>query len=393
MHFSSRVPADLAPNRFALALARARVSGRPLLDLTASNPTTVKLDYEEDLLAALASPSSLTYEPHPFGLMSARETVSADFARRRMTVPADRIVLTASTSEAYSVLFKLLCDPGDRVLVPRPSYPLFDHLTRLDAVESDGYALEYHGRWSVDADAMRRAISPRTRAVLIVSPNNPTGSFVDARDLAALAGICRDHGLALIGDEVFADYPLPPHGDMPGVVSAEGVLAFSLGGLSKSVGLPQLKLGWIGIGGPDDLVSAAMARLEVICDSYLSVGTPVQQAAGALIARGSAVRARIRARVTRNYESLVALVRLYPSCAVLPAEGGWYAVIQVPATRTEEDLVVSLLEHDAIIVYPGYFFDFPREAFLVVSLLPDPGTFDAGVRKLFDRSSLPIHAD
>jgi hypothetical protein len=393
MHFSHRVPSDLAPNRFALALAAARQAARPLLDLTVSNPTRVDLGYPDGLLALLGSAASLVYDPQPFGLSPAREAVAADFARRGVALAADRVVLTASTSEAYSVLFKLLCDPGDRVLVPRPGYPLFEHLTRLDAVEADSYLLEHHGRWSVDLDGLRRSISPRTRAVVAVSPNNPTGSFLDASDLAAIAAVCRDHHLALIGDEVFADYPLTPRVAAPSVLSVPDVLAFSLGGLSKSAGLPQVKLGWIGIAGPGDVVAAAATRLEVICDSYLSVGTPIQQAAGALIARGAAIRARIAARIARNYETLLDLVTRYPSCTVLPAEGGWYAVIQVPATQSEEQLIVSLLARDAVVVYPGYFFDFPREAFLVVSLLPVPGTFDAAVTRVFERASLPIHAD
>lgn len=392
MRFSRRVPSDLAPNRFALAMARARESARRLVDLTVSNPTDVNLGYPQDLLAPLAAPASLVYEPQPFGLRAARQAVAKDFARRGVEVPADRVLLTASTSEAYSILFKLFCDPGDRVLVPRPSYPLFEHLTRLDAVEADSYLLDYHGRWSVDLDSIRRAMSPRTRAILAVSPNNPTGSFLDSRDLTALAAICREHQLALIGDEVFADYPLADRAP-PGVLSVTDALTFSLGGLSKSVGLPQLKLGWVGVGGPDDLVAAALARLEVICDSYLSVNTPVQQAAGALMANGAAVRARIAARIKQNYEALVRLATRYPSCAVLPVEGGWYAVIQVPATQSEEDLVVTLLERDAVVAYPGYFFDFPREAFLVVSLLPVPDAFETGVTRVLERASYPVHAD
>ena len=209
MRFSRRVPSDLAPNRFALALAAARVSGAPLLDLTISNPTSVGIDYPPDLLAPLASPAALLYEPHPFGLPAAREAVAADFGRRGIGVVAEHVVLTASTSEAYSILFKLLCEPGDRVLVPRPSYPLFEHLTRLDGVDADSYPLEYHGRWSVDVDELSRSVSATTRAILVVSPNNPTGSFLDARDLREVAALCRRHDLALIGDEVFADYPLP----------------------------------------------------------------------------------------------------------------------------------------------------------------------------------------
>jgi aspartate/methionine/tyrosine aminotransferase len=353
----------------------------------------VQIDYPPDLLAPLSSSASLVYDPHPFGLPAARAAVAGEFARRGIEVPVGRIVLTASTSEAYSILFKLLCDPADRVLVPRPSYPLFEHLTRLDAVEADGYLLECHGRWSIDLDSIRAALSPRTRAILVVSPNNPTGSYLDDRDLAVLGDICRERDLALIGDEVFADYPLADRPPSPGVLTVADVLTFSLGGLSKSAGLPQLKLGWIGVNGRGDLVASALRRLEVICDSYLSVSTPVQQAAGSLIARGAGIRAQIAARIKRNYAALVDLIGRHPACAVLPAEGGWYGVIRVPATRSEEDLVLALLERDAVVTYPGYFFDFPREAFLVVSLLAAPDTFDTGVARLLRRASIPDNAD
>ncbi len=393
MRFSNRVPSDLGPNRFAVSLSRARRAGRDLIDLTASNPTDVGLHYPDDLLAPLSGPASLVYEPHPFGLPSARLAVAGDFARRGIDLPVARIVLTASTSEAYSILFKLLCGPEDEVLVPRPSYPLFEHLTRLDGVEARAYVLEYHGRWSVDLDTVRDALSPRTRAILVVSPNNPTGSYLDDHDLAALGDICRQHHLALIGDEVFADYPLTDRARPIGVLGLAGSLVFGLGGLSKSAGLPQLKLGWIGVNGPEAIVTDALRRLEVICDSYLSVATPVQQAAGLLIARGAAIREQIRARTGRNNAALRDLAAQYPSCAVLPAEGGWYAVVQVPATRSEEDLVLALLERDAVVTYPGYFFDFPREAFLVVSLLPLPDRFEAGVTRLLRRASIADNAD
>ncbi len=393
MHFSARVPSDLGPNRFSVALSRARDTGDRLIDLTASNPTNVGLDYPDDLLTPLSNAASLVYEPQPFGLAAARRAIASDFERRNIALPPERVVLTASTSEAYSVLFKLLCDPGDRVLVPRPSYPLFEHLTRLDAVEACGYLLEYHGRWSIDFDSIRDLLSPRTRAILLVSPNTPTGSFVDSRDLDRLGELCGEHRLALIGDEVFADYPVAVERPAPSVLTLTSALAFGLGGLSKSAGLPQLKLGWIGVAGPAGLVSEALRRLEVICDSYLSVATPVQQAAGVLIARGAATRERITARITRNYEALLGLAARHPSCAVLPVEGGWYAVIQVPATRSEEDLVVALLERDRVVTYPGYFFDFAREAFLVVSLLPAPDEFDTGVARVLRRASIADNAD
>jgi len=383
VHFSGRVPSDLAPNRLAAGLEALRRAGVPLLDLTVSNPTRAGLAYPDGLLARLADAGGLVYEPAPFGLPDARAAVSADFARRGLTVPPDRIVLTASTSEAYSLLFKLLCDPGDRVLVPRPSYPLFEHLSRLDAVRVEPYDLEYHGVWTIDLGSVERAAGEGTRAVLLVSPNNPTGSCLKRDELDALAGLCEARGLALIGDEVFADYPLDPDpGGAAGVLAQDRALTFGLGGLSKSVGLPQLKLGWIGVGGPPPLVAGALARLEVICDTYLSVATPVQRAAADLLARGAAVRQRIQDRIAVNYSALHELTSAHPSCRVLRAEGGWYAVVQVPATRSEEALVLDLLNRQHVVVHPGYYFDFPREAFLIVSLLPAPQPFAEAVGRL-----------
>jgi alanine-synthesizing transaminase len=387
MRFSGRVPSNLAPNRFSLALAAARQAGRRLLDLTVSNPTEVQLGYPRELLAPLADPASLAYEPSPFGLPAAREAVAADFARRGLQVPADRVLLTASTSEAYSFLFKLLCEPGDAVLVPRPSYPLFEHLTRLDGVHAEAYLLDYHGRWSIDFDSLRRGLSPRTRAVLVVSPNNPTGSFVSALDLPRLVEFCAARNLAIIGDEVFADYAFDDVRVPPSVLSVADALTFGLGGLSKSAGLPQLKLGWVGVSGPSALVAEALNRLEVICDSYLSVGTPVQQAAGALIAEAALIRAGIRARVQQNYATMRQMGARYPSSEVLPVEGGWYAVVRVPATQSEEDLVVALLEDDDVVVYPGFFFDFAHEAFLVASLLPQPDEFERAAARVFARAT------
>jgi hypothetical protein len=385
--FSSRIPARLEPNRHHHAVERLRAAGRPLIDLTESNPTRVGIDYPPDLLSVLSAPEALIYEPRPFGLPSAREAVARAFAAERRDVPPDRIVLAASTSEAYSLLFKLLCDPGDEVLVPRPSYPLFEYLTALDGVRATPYALEYHGSWSIDMDSVAAALTPATRAILVVNPNNPTGSYLERDELDALADVCREREMALIGDEVFFDYAIRTPPDAVRVLDQRGALAFSLGGLSKSAGLPQLKLGWIGVSGPPDTVSAAMARLEIICDTYLSVSTPVQVAARALLDAGAARRAAILDRVVRNHAALVAAAGRHPSTDALIVEGGWYAVLQVPAVRPEEELALALLERDGVIVHPGYFFDFPREAFLVVSLLPPPASFEEGVRRLLARAS------
>ncbi len=385
--FSTRTPSDLAPNTLTSAELAARAAGVRLIDLTETNPTRVGLVYPDGALAALAAPEGLSYDPHPFGLPGAREAIAAGIGSPGSPVDPARLVLTASTSEAYAFLFKLLCDPGDEVLVPVPSYPLFEHLTRLELVAVRPYPLDFHGTWSIDAHAVEAAVTPRTRAVLVVSPNNPTGSVITRGDLPALARVCASRELALIGDEVFSDYLIDPRADHARVLDQDEALTFSLGGLSKSAGLPQMKLGWIVAGGPPALVEAALARLEIVCDTFLSVSTPVQRAAGALLEAGRAVRAQILDRVTGNLGTLRSLAARYPACSVLRVEGGWSAVVRVPATRSEESLVLDLLERDHVLAHPGYFFDFPHEAFVVVSLLPPPGEFSEGVARLLARAS------
>lgn len=385
--FSTRVPADLAPNRLAAAERAIRARGVRLIDLTETNPTRVGLAYPEDGLLALGDPAGLSYDPHPFGLASARETVAADIRAAGRPIDPGRVVLTASTSEAYSFLFKLLCDPGDQVLAPVPSYPLFEHLTRLELVEVRPYRLEHHGTWSIDAHEVEAAVTPRTRAILAVSPNNPTGSVLGRSDLAALASLCAERGLALIGDEVFCDYLLDPRPDAARVLDQDLSLTFSLGGLSKSAGLPQLKLGWMAAGGPPALVAEALARLEIICDAFLSVSTPVQRAVGSLVASGRQIRGLILERLKSNLLALQTLVAAAPACSLYRVEGGWSAVIRIPATRSEEAIALDLLEQDRVLVHPGYFFDFPHEAFIVVSLLPEPDEFREGAARLLERAS------
>jgi len=383
--FSSRVTGDLELNRLTRAVRRARAAGTALIDLTISNPTMTGIHYPASVLDSLADPAAMRYEPSPFGLPDARAAVARDSARLGINVAPERVVLTASTSDAYSVLFKLLCAPdGDAVMLPIPSYPLFDHLTRLDGVRSIPYRLEYQGRWAIDFEALDREWTHTVRAVLAVSPNNPTGSILTAAELAALTARCESRDAALIIDEVFADYPLSAqecsHPDRP------ACLTFRLGGLSKSAGLPQVKLGWILVDGPETLARGALVRLELICDTYLSVSTPVQRAAPSLIAAGAVVRAGILDRIRSNDHELRTLAAGYPSIQVLPCEAGWSAVLRVPSTRTEEDLVVELLERDGVLVHPGFFFDFPHESFLVVSLLPERPAFVEGVRRVLERA-------
>ena len=412
--FSERVPPGLEPNRITQAVRCARASARPLLDLTVTNPTTAGFEYAASMLEGLASPEALRYDPQPFGLPEARRAVACDYARHGFDVNPERIVLTSSTSEAYSLLFKLLCQPGAAaVMVPVPSYPLFDHLTALDGVRSIPYRLDYHGRWTIAQEDLDRCWTPAVRAVLAVSPNNPTGSVLSAEEYETL---CADRHAALIIDEVFADYRLtfggsgqsqeavisqssrgptstsalgapPPSAATSRRARAAGApLTFRLGGLSKSAGLPQVKLGWILIDGPDAIAREAMERLEVICDAYLSVSTPVQVAAPRLIAAGAVVRAQILDRVRSNYRALLSAASGHPAIEVLSAEAGWSAVLRVPSARSEEDLVVDLLERDGVLVHPGFFFDFAHEAFIVVSLLPEPQAFAEGMRRVLERA-------
>jgi alanine-synthesizing transaminase len=384
---SSRLPKSLAPNAVARAIDAKRRRGAAIIDLTATNPTSAGFTYPNELLQPLADPRALEYEPQALGLWPARAAVAADFRRRGIVISADRVALTSSTSEAYALLFKLLCDAGDGLLVPHPSYPLFEHLTALESVKAIPYELEYHGAWRIDIDSIARAGDDRVRAILVVSPNNPTGSFLHRDDLAALSDIAAARGWAIIGDEVFADYPLDPAPDATNVLAGADVLTFSLGGLSKSAGLPQLKLGWIGFGGPTAKVDEALAAFEVVADTYLSVSTPVQAAAADLIEQGVAIRAQILARARRNLESLRALAAASPSTNVLRVEGGWSAVMQVPQLRSEEALILELLDKDDVLVHPGYFFDFPREAYVVVSLLVEPASFDRAIARVLTRAA------
>lgn len=388
MTFSARLPDRLQPNAVSVAVETLRASGTPLVDLTESNPTRVGLPYPAGLLASLSGPRALLYEPAPLGLWSAREAVAADAWRRGARIDPADVVLTASTSESYVWLFKLLCDPGDCVLVPRPSYPLFEHLTRLEVVQAVPYDLEYHGRWTIDFARIEDAPAA-TRAVLVVSPNNPTGSFVSTAELDRLAALCARRGWALIADEVFSDYNLDEGHAVTDLTTRVDVRSFSLGGASKSLGLPQVKLGWMTIGGDRRTREEVRSRLELIADTFLSVSTPVQVAAPSLLQEAAVVRSAIRTRIRRNMAEARRIVAAHPSCELLHTEGGWSAVIRVPAVRSEEDLVLGLLHRERILVHPGYFFDFRDEAYSVVSLLPEEDVFASALNRVLDYAAVP----
>jgi alanine-synthesizing transaminase len=377
--FSSRFHWDLRPNRLTGALEARRQAGAPVLDLTESNPTRAGFDYPDVIVRAFSGPRMLTYQPAPAGSEEAREAVAAYYAARGQPLDPRRILLTASTSEAYAYLFKLLSNPGDQVLVPRPSYPLFEFLADLESVEIRRYPLVYHGGWSIDLEALAAAITDRTRAVVLVNPNNPTGSYVKREELDALSRM----GVPLISDEVFSDYEFAPDDSRVTAVAGavEDQLVFSMSGLSKIAGLPQMKLGWIVVGGPEQLRREAMEKLEWIADTYLSVSTPVQCAAAQLIDAGSRVREQIRGRTAANLG--FAREALAGSAAnILTVEGGWYITIQVPRIRSEEEWALELLSCEDVLVQPGFFFDFESEAFLVASLLTAPTVFREGTLRL-----------
>jgi aspartate/methionine/tyrosine aminotransferase len=383
--FSRRTSWTRVPNRLSALLDERRRRGAPLVDLTETNPTRAGLRAPADLLTALADPAALAYEPEPFGRRSAREAVATDARRRGIPVDPDRIVLTASTSEAYAFAFKLLCDPGDVVLVPRPSYPLFEYLAGLESVAVRPYPLRYDGQWHVDVPALEAALDDDVRAVVVVSPNNPTGSFLKAGEADALRALAGGRGVSLVSDEVFADFPLRDDPTRVQSLFADGpALTICLGGLSKSCGLPQLKLAWMMLAGPSSAREEARGRLEVVADTYLSVATPVQHAAPAVLARLPELQAPIRARIAANFRALRAAV-VSTAATVLDAEGGWSAVVRVPATRSEDEWVAALLEKDGVLVHPGYFFDFEDDAYVVLSLLPPEDVFAAGVASLVRR--------
>jgi aspartate/methionine/tyrosine aminotransferase len=382
---SARTAWDLAANRLAARLEAARGGGgaaRPLLDLTEANPTRAGLAWPPARLAAAllgAGPDLAAYDPDPRGAPDARAAVAGYLRGRGCEVAPERILLTASTSEAYGFLLKLLCDPGDEVLVPAPAYPLLDLLAGLEAVALRRYPLRYDGEWHLDLDALEAAIGPRTRAVLLVSPSNPVGAVASAGTLAALDALCARRGLALVADEVFAD---TAPGGAPSALAAREGLAFHLSGLSKVCGLPQLKAGWIAAAGPEERVGPALVRLEVIADAYLSVAGPAQRALASLLPERDTFLRPLRARLDANRAALAA--RAGTTFDLLRSAGGWSAVLQVGETVDEEALCLTLLE-EGVAVQPGFFFDFERSGYLVVSLLPPPETFTQGIEILARR--------
>lgn len=382
---SARAGWDLAPNAFAAACQRRVLDGLDLLDLAQSNPTTVGLDIAHPAaLQALASEASRQYEPAPRGLRSTREAVAAWYRERDLVIDPNQLLLTASSSEAYGFLLKLLCDPGDSILVPAPSYPLFDQLARLECVTVARYPLMADDGWRIDEIALREAVRPGTRAIFLVSPNNPTGSFLHEEERRSVERVARDHGLAIVCDEVFAEYVWRDAPDRVRCAALDaGVPTFSLGGLSKSACLPQMKLGWIVMGGPS--LGDTVQRLEMIADTYLSVSAPVQQAAGAMLAGAGLAREKLASRILGN---LAALQRMLPGTPVTAStvDAGWYACLRVPSVMTDEQWAESLARDDGVVVHPGSFFGFPRAGVLVVGLIAPADVFEEGIRRLVERA-------
>ncbi len=417
--FSERTNWRLAQNRFTQAGEEARARGMKILDLTASNPTRVGLQYDSAaILASLGSQQALDYDPQAKGLLSAREAVAGYYsADQGVRLDPERIVLTASTSEGYSYVFRLLCNAGDELLVPKPSYPLFEFLAVLQDVKLVPYPLIYDHGWEMDFPSLEDAVTQRTRGVVVVHPNNPTGSYVKAGELATLNEFCRVRGLALIVDEVFLDYRLEPDlfdnaggavelrstgqpgaavptcaepgltvptssGAFSSFVRNEEVLTFTLSGLSKISALPQMKVAWVVTSGPAEEVAPAMARLEVIADTYLSMNAPVQWAVPALLEQRKSIQRQLMERIRQNLAELDRQLSAHKTCRRLCVEGGWYAVLRVPVTQSDEDLAIELMREKSVLVHPGHFYDFESDGYLILSLITEPEEFEEGIRRV-----------
>jgi alanine-synthesizing transaminase len=380
--FAKRTNWNMTPNRLSEALAAHRAAGKALLDLTVSNPTECGFEYDgEAILDALRNPQALSYEPNPKGLESARRAVARYYADRQDGVSVEDIFLTTSTSEAYSYVFRALCDPGDELLIPSPSYPLFDFLADIQDVSLVHYPLLYDHGWLIDFHALEQAITPRTRGVIVVHPNNPTGHFVKSAEMTRLNSICSSQEIAIIADEVFLDFSLEEERAKSFVTNREA-LTFTLSGLSKISGLPQMKAAWLIASGPQQWKSEALARLEVIADTYLSVNAPVQLAIPRFLDQRHGFQKQVMERVRRNLAELDRQLGKQKTCSRLIVEGGWCTVLRVPATRIDEELAIELLNAQGVCVHPGHFYDFPSGGTLIVSLLTPEGLFAKGTEHL-----------
>jgi len=384
--FSRRTDWKLTPNRFTQVQRELAASGREVLDLTISNPTRAGLHYDaESILNSLRNPAALDYDPQSKGLLMAREAVAAYYREQHSVFDADpeALLLTTSTSEAYSFVFRLLCNPEDEILVPAPSYPLFEFLADLQDVKLASYPLIYDHGWQIDFPSLYKAVNPRTRAVLVVHPNNPTGSFVRSDEIGSLNRLCREYNLALIADEVFLDCPHAGVSPQTFACNRE-VLTFTLSGLSKIAGLPQMKVAWVCTSGPENQLTHALARLEVIADTFLSMNAPIQLATPLLLEQRKNFQSLLLQRLRTNLEELNHLLAKQDNCSLLRVEGGWYAVVRVPVTHSDEELAVKLLQNSGVVVHPGTFYDFPSDGYLIVSLITSPHVFHEGIARVLD---------
>jgi alanine-synthesizing transaminase len=387
--FAKRTDWDLTPNRLSEALAAHRAAGKPLFDLTASNPTECGFIYKSaKILQALSNPGTLFYEPNPKGLESARNAVAGYYADRGDSVSVDDLFLTTSTSEAYSYVFRMLCDPGDEVLIPSPSYPLFDFLAKIQDVKLVRYPLLYDHGWQIDFHALEQAITPRTRGVIVVHPNNPTGHFTKPAEMAKLNTICSAKQMAIIADEVFLDYPRDGN-QAASFATNSAALTFTLSGLSKISGLPQMKAAWLMVGGPRDSKGEALARLEVIADTYLSMNAPVQLAMPVFLEQRHGFQEQLLTRVRENLAELDRQLFMQKACSRLAFEGGWYAVLRVPAIRSDEELALELLTSKGVHSHSGHFYDFPCHGFFILSLITPAAVFSRGVADTLGVSAGP----
>lgn len=369
----------------AARLRERRRTACPILDLTESNPARAGLAHDPGILAALSDPRAVSYDPAASGLLEARQTICAYYADRGVSVEPENVMLTASTSEAYSFLFKALCDPGDDVLAPRPCYPLLEHLAGLESVKITHYSLAYQEGWWIDFESLRRALTPRTRALVFVNPNNPTGNFLRRFELEELGRFSGERELPVICDEVFSDCAFGVNPFRLETLVGGPLRSVSLHGLSKLLGLPQMKLGWMVLNGPDPWRAELRRRLEWIGDTYLSVNTPVQYAASRWIEGWRQFQLRLRRQLMSNLATLDTMLRGHPACSRLHLEGGWYAIVRVPRTRSDEEWAILLLDEESVLVQPGYFYDFESEGYLVISLLVSPAVFREGVERMLKR--------
>ena len=386
--FARRTSWNLATNRYTKALEAHRRSGKALLDLTASNPTNIALQYNIDsILRALNHRDALQYDPQPKGLLSAREAVAAYYVERGAQVSPEDLILTTSTSEAYSFVFRLLCDPGDAVLVPSPSYPLFDFLAEVQDVKLSCYELVYDHGWQLEPQALFAAVDraiaegASPRAILVVHPNNPTGSYIEPREQQLLNDVCAENDCAIITDEVFLDYALASESPLT-FAANEDALTFTLSGLSKISGLPQMKVAWLAVSGPPALKEAALARLEVIADTYLSMNAPIQLAVPAMLDERKNLQPQLLDRVRTNLAELDAQLAAQNLCHRLEVQGGWYSILRVPARGSDEELAIALLREKNVLIQPGHFYDFASDGHLIVSLITPNADFAEGMKRL-----------